>query len=76
MPYHVVLIFKSGGREAHDAWNSPRRTPAIGEVIELPIGTRVIRAIVKGIARPPTHGPEAGRPEADEHFDLVIAREI
>ena len=71
MSYRVVLIFKSGEREAHDAWNSPRRTPAIGEVIQLPIGTRIVRAIVKGIARPPTD-----RPEADANSDLVLAREI
>jgi len=71
MLYRVVLILKSGERVADDAWTSPHRTPVIGEVIELPMGTRDVRAIVKGIARPPTD-----RPEADAHSDLIIAREI
>jgi hypothetical protein len=71
MPYRVVLILKSGEHVADDAWTSPHRTAVIGEVIELPFKARVVRAIVRGIARPPTDTPEA-----DSHSDLVIAREI
>jgi hypothetical protein len=71
MPYRVVLITKSGERETHDAWTSPRRTPEIGEVIEISIKTRVVRALVKGIARASADGLEG-----DESCDLVIAREI
>ena len=38
---------------------------------ELSILARVVRAVVIGIAR-----PSADVPEADEHSDLLVAREI
>jgi hypothetical protein len=71
MPYRVMLIHKSGERETRDVWTSQRRTPVIGEVIELPIDTRMVRAIVKGIARAP-----ADRSDADALYDVIIAKEI
>ena len=71
MPYRVVLILKSGERVADDAWTSPQPTPVIGEVIELSIKARVVRARVKGIAKTP-----ADRSDPEEHVDLVIANEI
>src|SRR5271169_2896209 len=71
MSYRVVLILKSGERVADDARMSPRCTPEIGEVIEIFIDTRVLRARVKGIAKTPTD-----RPDPEERMDLVIAREI
>jgi hypothetical protein len=71
MAYRVVLVLKSGEHEARDAWTSPWRTPVIGEVIELSIDARVLRARVKGIAKAP-----ADKPDPEERADLVIAKEI
>jgi hypothetical protein len=70
MPYRLVLILKNGERMADDAWTSPRRTPVIGEVIELSVDTCVVRALVKGIAKTP-----ADWPDPEEHVDLIFARE-